>query len=115
MERINSEMQRTLAEIVRALKDPRVTEMVSVLEVQVAKDLKTAKAYVSIYGDAEKRKSTFEGLVAASGFIRNQLSRSFKELRSVPEITFVLDQSAEYGREIDSLLAKVKKTEKESE
>ncbi len=110
-ERINSEIQRKLAEIIRSLKDPRVTAMVSVLNVDVAKDLKTAKAYLSIYGQDDEVKSTFSAIVKAGGFIRTSLSREFKELRTIPEITFVLDNSAQVAREINELLDKVKKND----
>ena len=107
--RINGEVQRVLAEIIRGeLKDPRVSSLTSVVSVEVAPDLKTCKAWISVLGDEEARKATLEGLRSADGFIRNKLARIIN-LRNTPEITFVMDQSIEYGvsmsRKIDEVIA----------
>lgn len=109
MERINSEMQKSIAEIVRErLKDPRVTEMISVLGVNVAKDLKTAKVLVSIFGDREKVQTTFDALQKCAGFIKHELSIDFKDLRTIPQLTFVLDKSAQYSERIETLIEEIK-------
>lgn len=91
--RINSEVQRELAEIIRGeLKDPRISPMTSVVSVTVAPDLKTCKAYISILGDEEEQAATMEGLRSASGFIRSALARNLN-LRNTPVITFIAEQS----------------------
>lgn len=95
--RINGEVQRTLAEIIRGeIKDPRIGPLTSVLAVEVAPDLKTCKAWISVYGDEEERENTLAGLNSAEGFIRSQLAKKIN-LRNTPEITFLMDQSIEYG------------------
>ena len=108
-DRLNSEMRKVIADIIEnKLKDPRITEMVSVMSVDVAKDLKTAKVYLSVFGDSEKCASTFEAVKNAAGFIRRELSSVFSELRSVPALDFKMDTSMEYSSKIDALLEDIK-------
>lgn len=107
--RINGEVQRVLAEIIRGgLKDPRISPWTSVIAVEVAPDLKSCKAWISVLGDEEVRKSTLQGLKIAEGFIRRELARTIN-LRNTPDITFVMDQSIEYGvnmsHKIDEVIA----------
>lgn len=110
LERINSEMQKSISEIIRErLKDPRVDAMVSVTKVDVARDLKTAKVYVGIYGNADEKKSSFDALVRCGGFIGHELSLDFKYLRTTPRLHFILDDSGEYGERIDRILEGLKK------
>lgn len=95
--RINGEVQRVLAEIIRGeIKDPRISQWTSVVAVEVAPDLKSCKAWISVLGGEEERAATFAGLRSAEGFIRRQLARTIN-LRNTPEITFIMDQSIEYG------------------
>ena len=108
--RVNGEVQRVLAEIIRGeIKDPRISPWTSVVSVEVAPDLKSCKAWISVLGDEEARKSTLEGLKSAEGFIRRQLAK-IVNLRNTPEISFVMDQSIEYGvnmsHRIDEVMAK---------
>ena len=107
--RINGEVQRVQAEIIRGeIKDPRISPWTSVVAVEVAPDLKSCKAWISVLGDEEVRKATMEGLESAMGFIKRQLARTVN-LRNTPEITFVSDESIEYGvnmsRRIDEVIA----------
>ena len=107
--RINGEVQRVLAEIIRGeIKDPRISPWTSVVNVEVAPDLKSCKAWISVLGGEEARNSTLQGLKSAEGFIRRQLAK-LVNLRNTPEITFVMDQSIEYGvnmsRRIDEVIA----------
>jgi len=109
--RINGEVQRVLAEIIRGeIKDPRISPLTSVVEVEVAPDLKTCKAWISVLGNEEQGKATIEGLKSAARFIRRQLAREIN-LRNTPEITFVLDQSIAYGvsmsHRIDEVMAEM--------
>ena len=95
--RINGEVQRELSNIIRAgIKDPRVAAWTSVVAVSVAPDLKTCKAYISVLGDEKAQADTIQGLKSAEGYIRRELARGLN-MRNTPEITFVLDQSIEYG------------------
>lgn len=107
--RVNGEVQRVLAEIIRGeIKDPRISPWTSVVAVEVAPDLKSCKAWISVLGDEEAKKSTLAGLKSAEGFIKRQIAKTIN-LRNTPEITFVMDQSIEYGvnmsRKIDEVIA----------
>lgn len=105
--RINGEVQRVLAEIIRSeLKDPRINPMTTVMEVEVAPDLKSAKAYISVLGDVQSQQDTLTGLNSAVGFIRNQLAKKIN-LRNTPEIRFIMDQSVEYGISMSKLIDEV--------
>ena len=94
--RINDEVRKALAAIVREVKDPRISPLTSVTGTEVAPDLKTCKVYVSVYGDSEAGAKTRGGLKSASRFIRGELARKVN-LRHTPELTFVLDDSIAYG------------------
>ena len=95
--RVNGEVQRVLAEIIRGeIKDPRISPLTSVVAVEVAPDLKSCKAWISVLGGEDARKDTLAGLKSAEGFIRRQIAKTIN-LRNTPEITFVMDQSIEYG------------------
>lgn len=95
--RVNGEVHRVLAEIIRSeIKDPRIHPMTSVVTVEVAPDLKTCKAWISVLGDEESQKNTLEGLKSAEGYIRNLLAKKIN-MRNTPEIKFILDQSIAYG------------------
>lgn len=95
--RVNTEVQRVLAEIIRGeIKDPRISPLTSVVAVEVAPDLKSCKAWISVLGGEEARESTLQGLRSAEGFIRSRLAKTIN-LRNTPDITFVMDQSIEYG------------------
>ncbi len=105
--RINGEVQRVLAEIIRGeIKDPRIAPLTSVVAVEVAPDLKSCKAWISVLGDTKAQEDTLAGLKSAEGFIRSKLAKEIN-LRNTPEIRFVLDQSIEYGvnmsRKIDEI------------
>jgi ribosome-binding factor A len=95
--RINSEVQREMSQILREdLKDPRIHPMTTVMGVEVTPDLKYAKIYVSVMGDEEAKDKTMEGLAKSAAYARHQLARRMN-LRNTPELTFVLDNSIEYG------------------
>lgn len=107
--RINGEVQKELSKIIsRELKDPRIHPMTTVTSVEVAPDLKTCKAYISVFGNEEAGKDTIAGLKSAVGFIRSQLAKSVN-LRNTPEIRFVLDNSIEYGVRMTKLIDDVNK------
>ena len=113
--RINGEVQRVLAEVIRAeIKDPRISPLTSVVSVEVAPDLKSCKAYISVLGDEEAQKNTIAGLKSAEGYIRSRLARTVN-LRNTPEIRFILDQSIEYGVAMSKLIDDVNERDKERE
>lgn len=95
--------------LLRGLKDPRI-KMASVAEVKVSKDLRSAKVYVQVIGTDVDRKQTVLGLQSAQGFIRREL-RERLSLRSVPELTFLADETAEKADRVFELLAQVKRDE----
>ncbi|HBZ63931.1 MAG TPA: 30S ribosome-binding factor RbfA [Lachnospiraceae bacterium] len=95
--RINSEVQREMSQIIREdIKDPRVHPLTSVMAVEVTPDLKFAKIFISVFGNDEEKEKTMEGLKKSASFARMQLARRMN-LRNTPELTFVLDESIEYG------------------
>lgn len=105
--RINGEVLKELSNIIRReIKDPRINPMTSVVAVEVAPDLKTCKAYISVLGDEKSQKDTITGLKSAEGYIRRQLARTVN-LRNTPEIRFILDQSIEYGINMSKLIDEV--------
>ena len=105
--RINGKVLKELSNIIRSeIKDPRINPMTSVVAVEVAPDLKTCKAYISVLGDEKSQKDTITGLKSAEGYIRRQLARTVN-LRNTPEIRFILDQSIEYGINMSKLIDEV--------
>ena len=105
--RINGEVLKELSNIIRSeIKDPRINPMTSVVAVEVAPDLKTCKAYISVLGDEKSQKDTITGLKSAEGYIRRQLAKTVN-LRNTPEIRFILDQSIEYGINMSKLIDEV--------
>ncbi|EEC56974.1 ribosome-binding factor A [[Bacteroides] pectinophilus ATCC 43243] len=105
--RINGEVQRELSNIIHnEIKDPRIHPMTSVVTVEVAPDLKTCKAYISVLGDEKAQQDTIAGLKSAEGYIRRELAHTVN-LRNTPEIRFILDQSIEYGVRMSRLIDEV--------
>lgn len=92
--------------IQRELKDPRIG-FVTVTRVEVSQDLKYARIYVSVLGTPEEQKKTMAALESGRGFIRREIGQRL-DLRSVPEIQFRLDTSAEYSDRINRLLNELK-------
>ncbi len=105
--RVNAEVQHELANLIReGIKDPRIHPMTSVTAVEVAPDLKTCRAYISVMGNEEAKNNTIAGLKSAEGYIRRQLAKSIN-LRNTPEIRFILDESIEYGVAMSRLIDEV--------
>ena len=114
--RINSEVLRELSRIIsREIKDPRISPMTTVVAVEVAPDLKTWKAYISVLGPEEELQDTLEGLRSAHGYIKRELAHSVN-LRNTPDIWFIPDQSIAYGvnmsKKIDIINAEMHEREK---
>ena len=105
--RINGEVQKELSTLIRGeIKDPRIHPMTSVTAVEVAPDLKTCRAYISVLGSGEAKKATMDGLNSAEGYIRRLLAKNLN-LRNTPEIRFILDESIEYGVNMSKLIEDV--------
>lgn len=112
--RINGEVQRVLAEIIRGeIKDPRIAPMTSVVAVEVAPDLKTCKAWISVLGDEKAQADTLAGLESAEGYIRGQLARTIN-LRNTPQIQFIMDQSIAYGVNMSKRIEEVVASDREA-
>ena len=109
-DRIASLMQRELERIIREeVSDPRTDCLFSVTQVEVTRDLRYAKAYVSVYRE-EDRKPMLDALKKAAGFIRHLLGERI-QLRYTPELVFVQDSSIEYGVRMAKLIDEVKRRE----
>ena len=105
LERVNSEIQKEVALIINnELRDPQITSMICVSEVDVAPDLANAKVYLSVYGgDAQDTLNRIKG---AGSFIRGRLAKKIR-LRIIPRLDFYIDNSQVYGQKIDQLLSNI--------
>ena len=101
--RINEEIQKELASLLRNLKDPRVQNtMISITHVETTPDLRYAKVYVSFL-EENKAKDALKGLSSAGGYLRRELGRAL-QLRYTPELTWALDDSITYGAKMLELI-----------
>ena len=106
--KLNAEYQKALSEIIRRLKNPLITEMVSVLRVDTSDDLSHAKVYLSVFSfDSVKKETTFKEIERSAGKIRRELGSAVRT-RIVPELHFFLDDSMEYSDRINKLIEKAK-------
>ena len=105
--RINQEVQKELSNLIRLeVKDPRVSPMTSVVNVEVAPDLKTAKVFISVLGDEKAQADTIKGLKSAAPYLRSQLAHNIN-MRNTPELRFIADQSIEYGVNMSHLIDEI--------
>ena len=101
--RINEEIQKALAELIRELKDPRVQNtMISITRVEATPDLRYAKVYTSFL-EENKADDALKGLKSAGGFLRRELGRTL-QLRYTPELVWALDDSITYGAKMLKLI-----------
>ena len=105
-QRLNSEFQKEIYSILKTkIKNPMITEMFSVSEVDVTNDLRHAKVFVSVFStDKAKSDATFQAICESSKAVRSELGKVM-HIRTVPELHFVLDGSADYGNKIDKILS----------
>lgn len=109
--RISEEVRREISSIIQNdLKDPRLPQMISVTSVNVTKDLRHAKVFISVLGNEEQKKNALSALKSAAGFIRREVG-SRMEIRYTPEMHFELDDSIEHGAYMSQLLNKIKAQE----
>ena len=110
IERVNSLIRQEISELLqRQIKDPRLSGLVSITEVDTSPDLKYAKVFISGMCDEGEKKETLSVLVSASGFLRNELARRLR-LRHIPELDFRWDDSIEQGAHILELIDQVTHT-----
>jgi ribosome-binding factor A len=110
-DRRNEEVKKTISEVIREMKDPRISPMTALTEVEVTKDLKYAKVKVSVYDEDEKKRvSSVEALNHAAGFISHELGARMR-IRAVPSIKFTLDNSISYSVRISEILNELHKAD----
>lgn len=111
--RINEEIRRELSSIIQnEIKDPRLTAMVSITGVDVTKDLRYAKVYVSLFGKDDEKINTLSALKSSAGFMRKEIGHRIN-LRYTPELIIELDNSIERSMHMDSLFQSLKEKENE--
>ena len=108
LDRVNEDIKRELSDIIRSLKDPRITGLVSIIRVEVSQDLSYAKIFISdVGGDAEE---AVKGLKNAAGYARRELSSRI-HIRKTPELRFIRDDSIEHSAKIAKLINDITKDE----
>ncbi|UNC91838.1 30S ribosome-binding factor RbfA [Candidatus Contubernalis alkaliaceticus] len=113
--RVAEQIKKEVSQILQSeIKDPRITGFLSVTDVEVTRDLGAAKIFVSIYGTESEKQLTLRALDSAQGFIRTEVGKRI-QLRHVPEVSFRLDQSIEYGAHISGILKNLKEKENRGE
>ncbi len=116
IDRITSDVRMVMAELLREIKDPRVSRMLSIIKVSVTNDLSYATFYVSALEGKQATEDSVRALKNAAGFLRRELG-SRMHLRKVPEIRFVADSSLEQSAHINHIIdsfAPAKEEEHES-
>lgn len=110
IEKLNSEFKRYIAELLtKRVKDPRITEMFTILEVDCDRELDSAKVYISIFStNANKAAETYLAICESEPFLRREISKNM-HVRKVPKFTFALDTSMAYGQKIDEILNEINK------
>ncbi len=110
IDKINAEIKRAISELVSGgyVKDPRMQGFVSVIRTETTNDLSFCKVYVSVYGTDEQKKNSLTALKSASTFLRGELCRKVN-IRIVPELIFVLDESIEYSIKLNTILRDIDK------
>lgn len=115
-ERLNSEIQKLLSVIIsERVKNPNIPSFVSIMSVSATNDLKYAKVFVSILGAEDEAKAAVKALNHSAAYIRHELSTELKDIRTVPELTFYLDNSMRYGAKIDAILGEIKGNEEKTD
>ena len=102
--RIASELQKELSSLVRTLKDPRISQLLSIVKVDVSGDLSVAKIYVSAIEGVEASKKSVKGLESASGYLKREISSKLK-LRKMPEFKFIADDSISHSAHIADIIS----------
>lgn len=110
-DRINGLFREEISELLlRHVKDPRISGLITVTEVENSEDMRHAKVYISVMGTEEERKSALAGLQAAAGFIRHELVQRLS-LRRIPDLTFIRDDSIERGTRVLQIMHELEREE----
>ena len=110
IDRVSEDIKREIAAIMRELKDPRITGMLTVVNVEVSSDASYAKVYVSAMEGIETAKLAVKGLTSATGYIRREIGKRL-HLRKTPELKFIADDSIEKGMGIAGMINKLSEEE----
>src|SRR5215813_1228376 len=106
--RIEEQLRMELSEIIeREIQDPRIG-LTTVTAVKVSPDLRHARIFVTVLGDAAQRKKALDGLRSATSFVRRSLSKRLHHMRRIPELSFDYDETVEKGIRIEELLDQIK-------
>lgn len=108
LDRTSEDVKRELTDIMRGLKDPRINGLLSVLKVDLSKDLSLCRVYISSLEGMESAKSAVEGLNSAAGYVRRELGQRIR-LRRSPQIQFIADDSIEHSAHINQMLHDLQK------
>ncbi len=111
MARLSEDMRRELIDIIAAMKDPRVQGLLTVLRVELAPDLSSAKVFVSKMGGGGSAEAA-AALNRAAGHVRSEIAKRM-HIRKSPELRFVADEGAAYATHINELLNGLKEGESE--
>ena len=111
--RLGEEIRKIISDLMRReLKDPRLNSLTSVTAVEVTSDGSYATVYLSILGSEDEKKDTLDAFKSAAGFIRNHIGKSVK-IKHIPELTFKIDTSLDYGMHISKIIDDLHDGEKE--
>ncbi|WP_420422277.1 30S ribosome-binding factor RbfA [Simkania sp.] len=111
-DRLNSLLKEVLSEVIRQdVKNPNVSELITITEVDITKDLHHAKVYISVIGDEKERKETIDALQSAAGFISTIASKKVV-MRYFPSLKFILDTTVDKQMKIDSILKEIEEEKK---
>jgi ribosome-binding factor A len=113
-DRLNEEIKKVISEIIRDMKDPRISPMCTVMNTETTPDLMYTKVNVSIYDEQAAREETVAALNHAASFISGEIGKRMK-IRRLPKLTFVLDSSIEYSLHIAKLIDEINKVRKETD
>lgn len=102
--RISEDLKKELSDLFRDLKDPRISQMLSIIKLNLSNDLSHCKVYVSAIEGSDKTVQSVEGLKSASGYIRKEIAARL-HLRKIPEFHFIADDSIEYSANINRMLS----------
>lgn len=110
-DRIKKTLLKEISEIIqRHVKDPRISGIVSITEIELSPDYNYAKVFISVYGTEEEKEQTIEAIQESTPFIRRELGKRIR-LRHTPELEFRKDDSLEKGSRITNLLDKISRGE----
>lgn len=104
--RLEEDINRELTAIFRELKDPRISDMLSIVKCDLSRDLSHCKVYISSFYGMEKTKQSVVGLQSASGFIKRELFSRLK-MRKCPDLNFIADDSIERSTQINEIIKEV--------